>query len=125
MEYVFDFNPTDSPVILVSYQNVSCEISCRIKKFKTGLINIKNNDQKCFSWCHVRHIHPIKIHPKRITREDKKLVNDLNHDEIEFLVREKDFSKIEKKNNICINVFCYENKLVFQFKFQIKNLKTR
>ena len=28
-------------------------------------------------------------------------------------MREKDFSKIEKKNNICINVFCYENKLVF------------
>ena len=24
---------------------------------------------------------------------------------------EKDFSKIEMKNNICINVFCYENKL--------------
>ena len=23
-------------------------------------------------------------------------------------MREKDFSKIEKKNNICINVFCYE-----------------
>ena len=29
-------------------------------------------------------------------------------------MREKDFSQIEKKNNICINVFCYGNKLVFQ-----------
>ena len=28
-------------------------------------------------------------------------------------MREKDFSKIEKKNNICINVFCHENHLVF------------
>ena len=28
-------------------------------------------------------------------------------------MREKDFIKIEKKNNICINVFCYENNLVF------------
>ena len=28
-------------------------------------------------------------------------------------MREKDFSKIEKKNNFCINVFCYENKLTF------------
>ena len=26
---------------------------------------------------------------------------------------EKFFSKIETKNNICINVFCYENKLTF------------
>ena len=30
-----------------------------------------------------------------------------------FPVREKDFSKIETKNNICINVFCYENRLTF------------
>ena len=28
-------------------------------------------------------------------------------------MREKDFSKIEKQKNICINVFCYKNKLVF------------
>ena len=26
---------------------------------------------------------------------------------------EKDFSKTETKSNICINVFCYENKLTF------------
>ena len=25
----------------------------------------------------------------------------------------KDFSKIESKNKICINVYCYENKLTF------------
>ena len=28
-------------------------------------------------------------------------------------MQEKDFSKIEVKNNICINVFGYENGLVF------------
>ena len=28
-------------------------------------------------------------------------------------MREKDFSKIETKSNICIDVFCYENKLTF------------
>ena len=28
-------------------------------------------------------------------------------------MREKDFSKIETKSNICINVYCYENKLTF------------
>ena len=26
---------------------------------------------------------------------------------------EKDFSKVDKKSNICINEFCYENKLTF------------
>ena len=28
-------------------------------------------------------------------------------------MRQKDFSKIEKKNNSCVNVFRYENKLIF------------
>ena len=54
------------------------------------------------------------MHPERFIREDKKLVNNLNCDGVGFPVREKDFSKIKKKNNICINVFCYEDKLTFQ-----------
>ena len=89
------------------------KLPAELRSSKKGLINIKNNDQKCFLWCHVRHINPVKINLERITWEDKKLANDLDHDRVAFPVREKDFSKIEKKNNICINVFCYENKLVF------------
>ena len=30
-----------------------------------------------FLWCYVRHINPAKIHPERVTRKDKKLVNNL------------------------------------------------
>ena len=85
------------------------ELPAELRSPKKGLINIKN---KCFLWCHVRHINPVKIHPERVTRKDKKLANDLDSDEIEFPVREKDFSDIETRNNICINVFCYENGLV-------------
>ena len=43
----------------------------------------------------------------------KKLVKDLDYDKIDFPVQENHFGKIEKKNNICIYVFCYEDKLVF------------
>ena len=82
-----------------------------LKSSKRRLTNIKNNNQKC--WCRDRHINLVKIHPERITQECKKLVNDLNYDGVGFPMREKDFSKIEIKNNICINVVCYENKLVF------------
>ena len=32
-----------------------------------------------------------QAHPEIITREGKKLANDLNYDGIEFSVREKDF----------------------------------
>ena len=66
-----------------------------------------------FLWCHVRHINPLKEHPERITKIDKKIACSLNYDEIKFPVEEKDFKKIEVQNNICINVFCYENELVF------------
>ena len=102
----------------------------KLQSPRKGLINIKSKDQKCFLWCHVRHINPSKEHPERIrkidkklvkhitdpekmTQEDKELISDLDYDGIEFPVQEKDFSKIEVKNNICINVFGYENELVF------------
>ena len=86
-------------------------------------MNFKNNDQKCFLWCHVKHINPTKIHPERSTQNNKKFANDLNYDGIKFPVREKDFSKIEKKNNVCINVYCDENKLTFAIYFSDKKFE--
>ena len=58
-----------------------------------------------FLWCHVSHINLVKMYPKRITREDKRLANDLNYDGIEFPVREKDFSKIEKRTIFVLMCF--------------------
>ena len=89
------------------------KLAAELKSPEKVLINIKNNNQKCFLWCHVRHINPVKIYLERIKWADKKLANDLNYDRVGFPVQEKDFSSIKTKNNICINVFCYENKLVF------------
>ena len=65
-----------------------------------------------------------KIHPERITTADKNMVNDLRYEGIEFPVSKKDFNKIEKKSNICINVFCYENNLVYPVYVSDENLKT-
>ena len=45
------------------------KLPAELKSPKKGLINIKNNNQKCFLWCHVRHLNPVKIHPERITKE--------------------------------------------------------
>ena len=49
----------------------------------------------------------------KITKIDKKTACNLNYDRIKFPVEEKDFEKIEVQNNICVNVFGYENQLVF------------
>ena len=70
-------------------------MAIELKHPKKVLINIKNNDQKCFLWCHVRHINPLKEHPERTTKIDRKIVCSLNYDEIKFPVEEKDFEKIE------------------------------
>ena len=48
------------------------KLPAELRSSKMRLINIKNNDQKHFLWCHVRHINPVKIHPEKITREDRK-----------------------------------------------------
>ena len=81
------------------------KLPVKLRSSKKGLINIKNDNQKCFLWCHVRHIKPVKIHPERTAREDKKLINSLNYDGIEFPVREKGFSKIGKRTTFALTCF--------------------
>ena len=76
-------------------------------------------------WRHVRHINPVKMHPERITQSGKKLANDLDYDRVGFPGREKDFSKIETKNNICINFYSYENKLTFPLYILDQKFKKR
>ena len=39
------------------------------------------------------------------------MINDLRYEGIKFSVSIKDYFRIERQNNICINVFCYENNL--------------
>ena len=70
-----------------------------------------------------RHINPVKEHPERIEKIDKKIACNRNYDEIEFPVEEKNFKKIEVQNNIYINVFCYENEMVFPIYVSDQNFK--
>ena len=44
----------------------------KLKNSMKGLINLKNKDHKCFTWCHVRLTNPRNSHPKRINKQDKK-----------------------------------------------------
>ena len=89
------------------------DLPIELKSPRKGLINIKNEDKKCFLWRHVRHINLSNKHPERIFKNDEKIAEELNYDGIEFSAQEKDFTKIEIKSNIYVNAFGYENKLVF------------
>ena len=103
--------------------NSYVKLPAELRSSKEGLINIKNSDQMCFLWCRIRHINSVKVHPERITKEDKNLVEELDYDDVDFPVQKKDFSKIETKNNICVNVFGYENSLTFPIYFSDQKFK--
>ena len=79
---------------------------------RKGLINLRNIDNKCFLWCHVRHLNPVDGHSTRMKKEDEKIADTLNYSGISFPVSTKDYDLIKEQNNICINVFSYEDKIV-------------
>ena len=81
------------------------ELPNELKHPKKGLINIQNDDNKYFLWCHVKHLNPIDKNPQRITKKDKEFSNNLNYESINFPASKKDYCKIESQNKIGINVF--------------------
>ena len=81
-----------------------------LRHHRKGLINMKNEDNECFRWCHIRHLNHQDKDPQRIKKVDKQYVNNLDYSGIDFPVTTKQYNKIEKQNEININVFGYENK---------------
>ena len=59
------------------------------------LIDIQNDDNKCFLWCHVRHLNLVDKNPQGITKKDKELVSKRNYEGVNFPVSKKDYCKIE------------------------------
>ena len=59
-----------SPLIGSSF----VELPNELKNPKKGMINIKNNDNKCFLWCHVRPLNLLKKHPERINKTKDCLI---------------------------------------------------
>ena len=102
-------------------------------------MNIKSKDQKCFSWCHVRHIDPSKEHPESIrkiykkllkhitnpeetTEEDKEFISDLDYDRIEFPCKKNILARLRWKTIYALTYLVMKMGWFFQFMFQIKNL---
>ena len=73
------------------------ELPMELRNPRKGLINIKNKDDECFRWCHIRHLNPQTEHPERIKKEDKKMINELNYDGINFPLSQKHYNKVDKQ----------------------------
>ena len=57
-----------SPLIGTTY----IQLPDKLKNPMKGLINSKNNDNKCFLWCHIKHLNLVKTHPQKIAKVHKK-----------------------------------------------------
>ena len=62
-------------VNIVVYQPLNgssyIDLPNELKNSKKGLINIKNKDNECFRWCHVRHLNRQAKDPQRIKKLTK------------------------------------------------------
>ena len=95
---------------VVKYQPMRGSSYIQLPKELRGLINIKNKDNECFRWCHIRHLNPQNKDPQRIKTSDKEYINKLDYSGIEFPITIKQFNKIERQNKIKSNVFGYDDK---------------
>ena len=68
---IAEYNPLKGS----SYINLPPEL----KNPKYGLVNIKNKDNQCFLWCHIRRFNPQEIHPERIKKSDRLLVDNYDY----------------------------------------------
>ena len=81
---------------------------------KKAIINMKNENNKCFLWCVLRTLNPKDDHPDRVDKELKPKENTLNTEGIEYSVSLKDLNKFERQNpTISITVLGYEEKSVY------------
>ena len=91
-------------------------------KDKKAIINIKNDDNKCFIWCVLRAMNPVKNHSERVDKTLKSKLETLNTTDIKYLVSLKDINKFECLNsNISITVLEYnKNDNVFPLRVSKK-----
>ena len=70
-----------------------------------AILNIENSDKYCFLWSILAHLHPCEnSHPNRVSNY-REYFRELKTDGLEFPFKTSDVSKVEKMNNLAINIF--------------------
>ena len=87
------------------------------------LLNIRNNDNKCFAYSVLAAMFPEKEHKQRKNKYKPNLLK-LNFDKIELPMSLTDVPKFEKQNNIGIIVFGFvKNKILPLYLSEVKTHK--
>ena len=87
-------------------------------KNRKAIINMKNQDDKCFMWCVLRALNPKDNHPERIDNDLKSKVDTLNMEGIQYPVSFRGIDRFEHLNpEISITVLGYnEEEKVYPLK---------
>ena len=88
-------------------------------KFKKTIVNIDNNNQKCFTWSVLEKLYPQPNSPHRVSPY-KRLEHNLHMTVIDYLVKTSDIKKFEQLNsNIAVNVYEYEDEVISPSEYQV------
>ena len=100
--------------VIVGFRNILLEtnsINCLTGNsyidlpFKSRfIVNVQNNDDKCFLWSVLAKLYPQKEHKERISKY-KQYENELNLNGVNFPMKIKSIRIFEKNNNLKINVY--------------------
>ena len=67
------------------------------KSPKKDVINIENDDNKFFLWCHIKNLNPSR---KKITKVDRHMVNVLAYGDIKFHASKRITARLKKKASV-------------------------
>ena len=98
--------------------NTYIELPDKLKTPVKGLINIKNNYNKCFLWCNIRHLNLVKRHPEEIKKKIKTWLMILIMKELDFLFQKRIIAELKDKTIFVLMRSVL--KIIRQFLYQIK-----
>lgn len=76
---------------------------------KKAIVNVINNDEKCFIWTIFSAIYPVEKNPNRLSNYNKQeYLNQLNLSGIEFPMKLSQIEKLENQNKMSINIYALE-----------------
>lgn len=114
-----EFNTVEfTPLLGSSYLPLPLKIAK-----KQAVLNIQNDDKKCFLWSVLAFLHSISYsnHPARVSNY-AKYEHELNTEGLDFPLPLSQIKHCEKKNNISINVFGLEKNDIFPLQITDKRL---
>ena len=106
-----------SPLSISSY----IKLPVKLRNSMKILINIKNSDNKCFPWGHIRHLNPLRTADKK--EQIKRRLMILIFKVLNFLCPETITAILNKKIIFAPMYFVKKIIWLIQFMYQMKNLR--